>query len=126
MQKRNRFISIVWICLLLLISCCLFSEDWPQWRGINRDGKSSDTGLFKQWPAEGPALIWKSAGFGKAYSGVSVVGERLYTLGGGDDANTLFALSAKDGSILWSTKFGIGGPVGGGNYSNSGRGRIRQ
>ena len=31
---------------------------WPQWRGPNRDNRSSDTGLLASWPAEGPPLTW--------------------------------------------------------------------
>ena len=38
---------------------------WPQWRGPNRDGVSKETGLLKQWPAEGPPLVWKATGAGR-------------------------------------------------------------
>ena len=31
--------------------------DWPQWRGPNRDDVSTETGLLKEWPAEGLALM---------------------------------------------------------------------
>ena len=33
--------------------------NWPQWRGPNRDGISTETGLLKQWPASGPPLVGK-------------------------------------------------------------------
>ena len=33
--------------------------DWPQWRGPNRDGISLDKGLLKEWPAEGPKVVWQ-------------------------------------------------------------------
>lgn len=36
--------------------------DWPQWRGPERTGLSTETGLLKQWPAEGPKLAWRSEG----------------------------------------------------------------
>ena len=31
--------------------------DWPQWRGPDRTGKSTETGLLKQWPAGGPPRL---------------------------------------------------------------------
>src|SRR5688572_2282598 len=30
------------------------AKDWPQFRGPARDGVSKETGLLKQWPADGP------------------------------------------------------------------------
>ena len=42
--------------------------NWPQFRGPNRDGKSADTNLLKQWDADGPALAWKVSGLGTGYS----------------------------------------------------------
>ena len=36
------------------------AADWPQWRGPNRDGKSTDTGLLAAWPKGGPTLLWNS------------------------------------------------------------------
>ena len=29
-------------------------DDWPQWRGLNRDAKSQETDLLEQWPEDGP------------------------------------------------------------------------
>ena len=45
---------------------------WPQWRGPNRDGVSSDTGLLKQWPEEGPPLAWTAKGLGAGFAGISI------------------------------------------------------
>ena len=55
--------------------------NWPQWRGPNRDGVSKETGLLKQWPAEGPPLLWKASGAGRGYSSFSIANGRLYTMG---------------------------------------------
>ena len=82
------------------------AADWPQWRGPNRDGHSADTGLLKQWPEGGPKLVWKASGLGSGYASVSVVGDRLFTMGDMDDANYLIAINRADGQILWKTKVG--------------------
>jgi outer membrane protein assembly factor BamB len=57
----------------------LAADDWPQWRGPNRNGLSPATGLLTEWPLEGPRLIWKKA-IGRGFSGISVAGGRLYTM----------------------------------------------
>ena len=40
------------------------ADDWPQWFGPRRDGKSAETGLLKQWPEGGPPLLLKISGTG--------------------------------------------------------------
>ena len=57
------------------------SGNWPQWRGPNRDGISRETGLLKQWPTEGPPLVWKATGAGRGYSSLAVADNRIYTMG---------------------------------------------
>jgi outer membrane protein assembly factor BamB len=88
------------------------ADDWPQWNGPNRDGKSAETGLLAEWPADGPRLAWKATGFGKGYSSVSVVGGRLYTMGDKNGVGCVTAANANGGKILWSTKIGAAGAPG--------------
>ena len=54
------------------MSVCL-GADWKQFRGPNRDGKSTEKGLLKEWPKEGPPLLWSFEGLGQGYASVSVV-----------------------------------------------------
>jgi outer membrane protein assembly factor BamB len=88
-----------------------FAEDWPQFRGPNRDDVSTETGLLKEWPAEGPPLLWTYADAGIGYSGPAIVGDRLYTLGGREDSEYLIALdlkTIKDGAPAqaWAARVG--------------------
>lgn len=62
------------------------SGDGPQWRGPNRDGLSTETGLLKAWPADGPKLLWKANGLGKGVGSLSALANRLYTT---SEANAL-------------------------------------
>src|SRR5262249_2556251 len=41
------------IALLTLVAAAACAADWPQWRGVNRDGISVETGLLESWPAGG-------------------------------------------------------------------------
>lgn len=90
----------------------LLSADWPQWRGPDRNGSSSETGLLASWPQEGPKLAWKVSHCGSGYATPSVVGDRIYLLGNeGLENESVHALSATDGSRLWSTRLGkVGNP----------------
>src|SRR5436309_76339 len=80
--------------------------DWPQWRGPNRDGVSTETGLLKDWPAGGPPLVWKAIGLGSGYATVSIAGNRIFTVGDKSDSSYLIALSLANGKSLWSAKVG--------------------
>ena len=108
--------ALVSLTLLACSQLCPAGE-WPQWRGPNRDGKSTETGLLKEWPQQGPALSWKVNGLGKGYAGISAIGDRLYTMGDKEDGSYLIALSADGGKPLWSTKVGAVGAPGWGGFT---------
>src|SRR5579862_580673 len=80
-------------------------SDWPQYHGPNRDNLSSDKGLLKEWPKDGPALVWKATGLGdtgmNSYSSVAVVGDKVFTMGDTKSDSVLYALSRDKGDILW-------------------------
>lgn len=84
--------------------------DWPSWRGPERNGISTETGLLKEWPKDGPKLLWKVDGLGRGYSSVSIVDGRIFTLGKQRRGAELTALNLADGEELWSTPVGPGNP----------------
>ena len=94
------------------------SIGWPQWRGPNRDGVSSETGLLQAWKAGGPAVAWRATGLGTGYSSVSVAGGRVFTMGDVGGSQQLIAVDANDGKRLWMARIGApwvdqyGGPRG--------------
>lgn len=96
---------------ILFIQACL-AVDWPQWRGPQRDGTCSESGLLKEWPKEGPKLIWKANDVGQGYSTPAVVKERIYLLGNdGLENEFVQALAAQDGARVWRTSLGkVGNP----------------
>ncbi|MCM3869483.1 MAG: PQQ-like beta-propeller repeat protein [Pyrinomonadaceae bacterium] len=80
--------------------------DWPQWRGPNRDGISKETGLLKQWPEQGPPLVWKATGAGGGYSSFAISKGRLFTLGLRSDREYVIAFDVTNGKEAWATPFG--------------------
>jgi outer membrane protein assembly factor BamB len=93
------------------------SGDWPQWRGPQRDDLSTETGLLQEWPTGGPPLVWQVAELGAGYSGVSLAGGRIFTMGEKGEASYLLALNRADGKPLWSTKVGKAGAPGWGGFA---------
>jgi len=81
------------------------AADWPQFHGPRRDNVSDETGLLKQWPAGGPALLWTATGIGEGFSSVAVADGQVYVAGnvGGDTVLTALGL---DGKIRWTAKNG--------------------
>ena len=84
------------------------AADWPQWRGQNRDGKSTETGLLKSWAEGGPRKVWSASGLGRGYGGVAVVGNRVYAMGRRGEGEYLLCLDASSGKQVWAASAGTG------------------
>jgi outer membrane protein assembly factor BamB len=82
------------------------ADDWPQWRGPNRDGISKETGLLKEWPKEGPKLLWSAKDLGSGYSTPSIVGGKVFLISARGDDEFCQALDAKTGTKVWEVKIG--------------------
>src|SRR5262245_20219162 len=93
------------LALTLLAAGPAAALDWPQFRGVNRDGVSAETGLPRSWPAEGPRVVWKRA-IGEGYSGISVAGDRLYTMDSDGTTEYVLALEAGSGKEVWRVAAG--------------------
>ena len=117
MKRMLLLLALVTALPMLSHPASAASGDWPQWRGPNRDGCSAETGLLKQWPEGGPRLVWKATGVGLGYANVTVVGDKLFTMGEKDDANFVLALNVADGKPLWKTQVGKAGAPGWGGFA---------
>jgi len=70
----------VWLIVavvFLAIAVNAYGEDWPQWMGPGRDNVWSPTGTLTGFGSDSPKKLW-SAKIGSGYSGVAVVGERVF------------------------------------------------
>lgn len=76
-----------------------------QWRGENRDGIYNESGLLKQWPEDGPELLWYNDSLPKGYSSPAIDDFAIYTTGIIDTLDYLFALDFS-GKMLWKTPIG--------------------
>ena len=111
--RPDRLLTELATATLIVAAACVGSAaDWPQWRGPNRDGHSQEKGLLKEWPADGPKLLWQVTDAGSGYSTPAVVGDRLYLLANeGLENEFVAALATRDGKRIWSTRLGnVGQP----------------
>jgi len=76
-----------------------------QWRGEGRDGIYNETGLLKEWPADGPELLWAYEGLGDGHTSVAVANEKLYITGLTDDKLMLYVFDL-NGSLLHKKEVG--------------------
>jgi outer membrane protein assembly factor BamB len=98
------------VTVVLGIPALAKADDWPQWRGPERTGISKETGLLKQWPKEGPKLLWQVKDIDYGYSTPSIIGDRIYLLSNqGRDNEFVQALAVKDGKPIWATRLGKSG-----------------
>ena len=105
-MKHIRTVLGFVVLLLNVASVSAQNGEWPQWRGPNRDGVSKESGLLKQWPAEGPPLLWKTTGAGIGYSSLAIAGGRIYTMGVRGDREYVIAFDAATGKEVWATATG--------------------
>ncbi len=77
--------------------------DWPQVGGATRDFRPVAPTLSKQWPDSGPKLLW-SRDLGSGYSGIAVVGDRLFTAYREGEEEVLIAARIADGTTLWQRR----------------------
>ena len=101
------------LSLVLVLSAgaaVLAANDWPELRGPNRDGSSTETNLPERWSPAGENLAW-SLPFGGRSTPV-VFGNRLYlqTSTSGATSSTqerLVAVDVDSGKVVWEKRVSI-------------------
>jgi outer membrane protein assembly factor BamB len=91
------------VCVMLLTASCVAAQDWPQWRGPNRDNKVIGFTEPKTWPKE-LTQKWKvNVGLGDASP--VLVGDKIYVFTRQGDDEVTLCLNAKDGTEIWHDKY---------------------
>ncbi len=95
------------LTLVLLIitnwSLSLRAENWPQWRGPQGSGSSSETGLPTQWSTT-EKVVWRAPLPGQGGATPAVWGERMFVTSADGDDLVLICLNTKTGKQLWNQK----------------------
>lgn len=93
------------IISIAIVTSASIAADWPQFHGPNRENISTETGLLKSWPENGPKLLWTTENLGHGFSSISVVDGIIYTAGNIEKDTVVTALDL-DGKVLWRAKNG--------------------
>jgi outer membrane protein assembly factor BamB len=77
--------------------------DWPGFLGPGRDGKSSERGLPREWPAK-PNIVWHKK-IGVGYAGPAICEGRLFHFARFGDSARLSCLNAETGAEIWTCDY---------------------
>lgn len=94
---------VVVVVLLAGVSLRAIPQDYPQWRGLNRDGAASAFAEPASWP-DALTRRWKVE-IGEGYATPLVVGDRVYTFTRRNGNEVLTALDAESGREVWRTSY---------------------
>lgn len=97
------FVTAVLIASAAAAVAQISPQDYPQWRGRNRDGAASGFSEPKSWP-ENLTRRWK-VHVGEGYATPIVVGKTVYSFTRRDGKEVMIALNAANGRIVWQTAY---------------------
>jgi len=100
------FISVLIASFLSGTAAAQKQDEWPNFRGVGRNAKSTETGLLKEWPENGPELLWTVSGLGLGFSTVSIAKGYIFTAGRTGKQTYVFAYDM-DGKPLWKKPNGV-------------------
>jgi outer membrane protein assembly factor BamB len=88
--------------IVALSVVCVLAADWPQYYGPKRDSTSTEKGILRSWPAEGPKVLWTAA-IGIGYGGPVASGGKVYLLDRDDKVgDNLRCFDIANGKELWN------------------------
>ncbi|HLN32905.1 MAG TPA: PQQ-binding-like beta-propeller repeat protein [Gemmataceae bacterium] len=97
----------------LILAVAVHAEDWPQWRGPNRDGVWSESGILQTFPPHGLKIRWRAA-VGIGFSSPVVAGGRVFVtdseLAKPKARERVHAFDAATGKPLWSYTYDVNYP----------------
>jgi outer membrane protein assembly factor BamB len=114
-KKRIGLPVVAAVAMLAITGMELKAQEWPQWRGANRDGVSKEAGLNLDWTASRPPLAWTFREAGAGYSAPTIVGTTLYSQGAANGSDFAFALDTRTGNLKWKQNLGAAFVEGRGN-----------
>jgi outer membrane protein assembly factor BamB len=103
MRTAHRTTCALVGCVLLLGAAGARAQDWPQWRGPNRDSKVTGFTAPATWPKELTQKWQVTVGLGDASP--ALVGDRLYTFTRKGNDEVVTCLEASDGKVVWQKKY---------------------
>ena len=112
MRNTSRSIVMMLICVVLICASQASGQDWPQWRGADRDGKVTGFTAPGTWP-KALKKVWQ-ARVGQGDATPALAGKQLFvfTRQGSDEVTQ--CLDADSGKQLWRVRYAaqaVSGPA---------------
>ena len=105
--KNNKMNKLILTLSTILILCSsTIAQSYNNWRGPARDGHYTETGLLKQWPANGPEMIWSYDQIGAGFSSAVVSNGKVYITGMEENMGFVYILS-NNGTFEKKYPYGI-------------------
>ena len=112
MRRKMLLGSVSSVAAVVMVMCTAPAADWPQFQGVNRDGRSLEKGVSRTWPESGPRVLW-SVPLGAGFAGPAIVDGEVYILDRVDDEkDVLRCLDLTTGKELWTYSYDSPGLVG--------------
>jgi outer membrane protein assembly factor BamB len=105
MKNAMRAMITVVACAVVLNMRGASAQDWPQWRGPNRDGKAAGFDAPKAWPKE-LTQKWRTT-VGGGDSSPALVGDKLYVFSREEAEEVTRCLEAETGKEIWADKYAV-------------------
>jgi outer membrane protein assembly factor BamB len=112
----NSKVVFTWIFVIASVFCN--AQDWPDWRGINRDGTWTETGIVEKFEASKLTPVW-TVSIGSGYSGPTVSNGKVYVTDLKKEPTQtegILCFDEKTGEKLWeyryNCKYNVGYPAG--------------
>ncbi|MDP6580131.1 MAG: PQQ-like beta-propeller repeat protein [Vicinamibacterales bacterium] len=103
MKRHHRLAGTTLVVAALTVVPVAAGQDWPQWRGPNRDGSVAGFDMPASWPAELTQHWSVDVGFG--YASPILIGDRIYQFARQGEDEVMMALDAGSGDTLWRTSY---------------------
>ena len=88
--------------MLVLTASCVMAADWPQYLGPDRNAVSTETGLKRSWPEDGPSVLWTFP-LGEGFGGAAVSDGKVYVLDRvGSEQDVLRCIDLATGKQEWT------------------------
>lgn len=100
MIKKVLFIATA----LIFSTTILLAQDPTVWRG-DGSGIYKETGLLKEWPANGPEILWSVEGLGEGHSSPVFANGLIYLSTMIDEDGYIFVFD-QDGKEKWKVNYG--------------------
>ena len=104
-RQNNLYKALILFISVIMLTGVLTAQQHSSWRGTERNGIYHDEGLLREWPEDGPEIIWSFEGIGEGYSSPAFANGEIYISGMIERTGYIFVFD-KDGVLKRKFKYG--------------------